>query len=241
MRSFTTYGRALSPNVRTLLIMLVGLILAPTVFVLLLGLQGVGRFNIDLFLWLNQYYWYPLANLVAFIELPAELFGLLFVVILAYLHHYELALCILIAIAIEVVYVTLTKDLTVLARPFVALNGINVAYYPKDYSFPSGHATGAFAVFSAWCFKEKKYYVPLLGVAALIALSRVYIGVHFPLDVIAGTMIGLIIGFSVARLDLTQIMHRLWIRFGQASKSEESGQNLPPSDRIDGDEISRDE
>ena len=213
----------MSNNARTLLLMLAALVLAPTVFVLLLGLSGVGRFNTDLFLWVNQFYWPPLASTTALIELPGELFGILFALILAYFHRYELALCILIAIAIEIVYVTVTKDLVTIARPFVALNGINVAYYPGDYSFPSGHATGAFAVFSAICFREKRYYVPLLGFAALIAVSRVFIGVHYPLDVIAGSIIGLAIGFSVARLDLTVIMRWLGANFGQTVDREQNG------------------
>jgi len=204
-----------SNNARTLLLMLAALVLAPTVFVLLLGLSGVGRFNTDLYLWTNQFYWYPLDNLTAYIELPAELFGILFAVILAYYNRYELAMCILIAIAIEFAYVTITKDLVEIARPFVALNGVNVAYYPRDFSFPSGHATGSFAVFGAWCFKEKKHYIPLLGFAALISISRIFIGVHYPLDVAAGVIIVLIIGFSVAQLDLSVIMRRLWVKFGQ--------------------------
>jgi undecaprenyl-diphosphatase len=165
--------------------------------------------NIDLYLWVNHFYWPPLANLTAFIELPAELYGVILAIIMTIFRRYQLALCILIAIVIGIAYVTITKNLIALSRPFVDLIGINVAYFPSDFSFPSGHATGAFAVFSVWCFKERRYYVPLLGFAALIAISRVYIGVHFPLDVVAGAVVGLIIGFWVARLDLTKWMHRL--------------------------------
>jgi undecaprenyl-diphosphatase len=211
---FSIRGFTLSRNARTLLLMLMALVAAQAFLLLLLWLPGVQQFNIDLFLWVNQFYWSPLAVLTAFIELPAELFGVLFALILAYFGRYELAICILIAIAIEFVCVPVTKDITAMARPFVALNGIHAAYFPRDFSFPSGHAVGSFAVFSAWCFREKKHYVPLLGFAALIGFSRIYIGVHFPFDVIAGTVIGLIIGFYVARLDLTSVMHWLWARFG---------------------------
>jgi undecaprenyl-diphosphatase len=199
----------LPKNARTLLLMLVALVISTALFDLLLWLPGVQRFNTDLFLWINQYYWSPLADLTAFTELPAELYGVVIVIILAYFKRNDLALCILIAIVIDIVYVTVAKDLTALARPFIVLNGINVAYYPNDFSFPSGHAAGSFAVFSAWCFRERRHYVPLLGFAALISISRVYIGVHYPLDVIAGAVIGLIIGFSVAKLDLTACKQRI--------------------------------
>ena len=185
-------------NVRTMLLMVISLALTLAFFVLLLWVPGLQQANINLYLWVNHFYWPPLANLTAFIELPAELFGVILAIILTQFRRYELALCIMIAIVIGIVYVTI---------------GVNAAYFPNDFSFPSGHATGAFAVFSAWCFKEKKHYIPLLGFAALIAISRVYIGVHFPLDVFAGAVSGMIIGYWVARLDLTVWMQRL-VAFG---------------------------
>ena len=193
--------------------MVISLALTLAFFVLLLWVPGLQQANINLYLWVNHFYWPPLANLTAFIELPAELFGVILAIILTQFRRYELALCIMIAIVIGIVYVTITKNLTALSRPFVDLIGVNAAYFPNDFSFPSGHATGAFAVFSAWCFKEKKHYIPLLGFAALIAISRVYIGVHFPLDVFAGAVSGMIIGYWVARLDLTVWMQRL-VAFG---------------------------
>jgi undecaprenyl-diphosphatase len=65
-------------------------------------------------------------------------------------------------------------------------------------SFPSGHATNAFMVAAFWgaCIK-KKHYV-FYGIACLVALSRVYMGVHFPSDV----FIGGFLGWSITQLML---------------------------------------
>ena len=173
-------GLGLANNVRTMLLMVLSLALTMAFFVLILWVPGLMQANINLYLWANHFYWPPLANLTAFIELPAELYGVILAIITIRFRRYQLALCFLIALVIGIAYVTITKNLIALSRPFVDLIGINVAYFPSDFSFPSGHATGAFAVFSLWCFRERRYYVPLLGFAALIAISRVYIGVHFP-------------------------------------------------------------
>ena len=63
---------------------------------------------------------------------------------------------------------------------------------PDDYSFPSGHTAASFAVASAIFSKNKKWGVPALVLAALIGISRMYLFVHFPTDVIAGVFIGII-------------------------------------------------
>ena len=203
-------GLGLSKNIKILLLMLAGLLLAIAFFYALLQIPMVESLNTDLFLWINQFYWPPLAELTAFLESAEPLFmGILLVIILAYFDRHDLALCVLIAVVIVSVYVLVVKELTVVPRPFLMLTDIKVAYFPGGYSFPSGHAAGAFAAFSTWCFREKRHYLPLLGFAALIGFSRVYIGVHYPLDVVAGAVIGLIIGYSVAQFDLTWPMQKL--------------------------------
>jgi membrane-associated phospholipid phosphatase len=70
---------------------------------------------------------------------------------------------------------------------------------PTSGSFPSGHSASAFAFASCVGARLPSTAAPLLGVAAAVAYSRVYTGVHFPGDVIVGSLIGTAIGRAVAR------------------------------------------
>lgn len=65
---------------------------------------------------------------------------------------------------------------------------------PPHYSFPSGHTTASFAVAAVMMVLCPMWYVPVMLYAFLIALSRLYLLVHYPTDVIAGFVIGTICG-----------------------------------------------
>lgn len=84
------------------------------------------------------------------------------------------------------------KNIVARTRPYEVVEGLNrIIGAQSDYSFPSGHSGASFAV-AVVMFMEmpKKYGVPALIVATLIALSRLYVGVHYPSDVIAGILTG---------------------------------------------------
>ena len=70
---------------------------------------------------------------------------------------------------------------------------------PLSDAFPSGHASTSFACATVLGALEPRLRVPLYVLAALIALSRTYVGVHYPLDVAAGALLGLVVGFVVLR------------------------------------------
>ena len=65
---------------------------------------------------------------------------------------------------------------------------------PPHYSFPSGHTTASFAVAAVMMVMCPVFYTPVLLYAFLIALSRLYLLVHYPTDVLAGIAIGTICG-----------------------------------------------
>jgi len=70
---------------------------------------------------------------------------------------------------------------------------------PHTHSFPSGHATTSFACATVLALALPRLAVPLVLLAAAVAWSRVYVGVHYPLDVAAGAALGIAIGACVAR------------------------------------------
>lgn len=62
---------------------------------------------------------------------------------------------------------------------------------PLDLSLPSGHSATSFAGAALLAAFAPRLAVPLLTLAAAIACSRVYVGVHYPLDIVAGALLGL--------------------------------------------------
>ena len=101
-------------------------------------------------------------------------------------------------------------------RPFLTLANVDLLVHAEEtYSFPSGHAASSFAAaFIIGCkyrlkIKEKTYslFYPLMIFAAVVGFSRIYIGVHYPYDVIVGAIIGIVSGYLVLKLwnhDLTE-------------------------------------
>lgn len=89
------------------------------------------------------------------------------------------------------------KNLVARTRPYESMETlVPVIAAPWDYSFPSGHAGSSFAC--AWVLLRRlpgKYGVPAVVLASLIALSRLYVGVHYPSDVIAGAVSGILISY----------------------------------------------
>ena len=67
---------------------------------------------------------------------------------------------------------------------------------PTDFSFPSGHTGASFAAASALCFRRSRLWIPAAALAALIGFSRLYLYVHYPTDVLAGMLIGILLGWA---------------------------------------------
>jgi membrane-associated phospholipid phosphatase len=95
----------------------------------------------------------------------------------------------------------LLEHFTERSRPPLADPSIHaLVSLPQSTSFPSGHAATAFAAATAVGALHPRIRAPLMALAGMVALSRVYLGVHFWSDVLVGTLLGVAIGLATARL-----------------------------------------
>lgn len=112
-----------------------------------------------------------------------------------------IAMCVSLALSFLVVNVAI-KPLVARIRPYDLYDFVARAEMPHDFSFPSGHSSISFAPAVAFAFAQRGRYrwqsAVLLVLAGLIALSRVILLVHYPSDVLAGSLIGAACGFAAA-------------------------------------------
>ena len=71
---------------------------------------------------------------------------------------------------------------------------------PLDLSFPSGHAATSFAAATVLAATDRRVAVGAYVVAAAVAWSRVYVGVHYPVDILGGAVLGVVVASVVAFL-----------------------------------------
>ena len=93
------------------------------------------------------------------------------------------------------------KYLAARPRPYMFLAGVHLLAESDGPSMPSGHAVMAFMAATVIAPAVKKYVAAIVfAIAAIAAFSRIYMGVHFPLDVLAGAIIGSILGYILIRI-----------------------------------------
>ena len=88
------------------------------------------------------------------------------------------------------------KEIFERPRPFQSLEMLSALIpAPPGYSFPSGHTSSAFSCLVTLFFTEKKIAPFALIYAVLMGFSRVYVGVHYPSDVIVGAIVGVVCAY----------------------------------------------
>jgi membrane-associated phospholipid phosphatase len=101
------------------------------------------------------------------------------------------------------------KDLFTQPRPFILQPGINLIE-ATGYGLPSGHSQSAAVIWGILAFRLKKAWCWIVAVSLmiLIGVSRIYLGVHFPTDVLAGWAVGLVL-LSLVIWVVPGVVHRL--------------------------------
>ncbi len=139
-----------------------------------------------------------------------SMLGLLPMLVIARTRPFALAL--LATLLSTAAGVFIIKNVTRRPRPSFALEGVHALFgSPTDYSFPSGHAAGSFALAAfvstvALTTMGRRRNVTRIAITFLvfalasgIAVSRVYLGWHFPSDVLGGAIVGTMVGVMGGR------------------------------------------
>lgn len=102
------------------------------------------------------------------------------------------------AIVARFAFVTMFRYLIYSPRPFLVLEKVNVLMnHQPESSFPSGHATFYFALATGIYLHNKKAGWIYLVLAGLLGVARVFVSVHWPLDILAGAVLGIVTAILV--------------------------------------------
>ncbi|WP_413373050.1 undecaprenyl-diphosphatase [Paenibacillus taichungensis] len=108
-------------------------------------------------------------------------------------------------------------------RPFVTHSVIQLISHSADASFPSDHATVAFACAAAFWLGRVRYRWGWVLIATFITIARVWSGVHYPSDVAAGALIGMASAWGIGRIFIRMKLPALFIpRQARTLHSEDS-------------------
>jgi undecaprenyl-diphosphatase len=126
------------------------------------------------------------------------------------------ALAAVLSAGVALLVAKIISELVDRARPFVVdPSGVHLfSGHAADAGFPSDHATGAFAVAMAIYLRQRGIGTVALLAAAVLAIGRVAIGVHFPSDVLSGAVLGSAVALGLFVRPLRNRIDRLADRLG---------------------------
>ncbi len=124
------------------------------------------------------------------------------IILLFFPKHRKTGIAVLIGLIVfHIICNTGLKNIIARPRPYTLvpefLNSMPDIHVPSSYSMPSGHTMSAFVCATILARNYAKMKYPLYTLAFLMGLSRIYLLVHYPTDVIVGAVLGILLGIAI--------------------------------------------
>lgn len=151
-----------------------------------------------------------LAIVLSYLGAHGEIWILLTVCLLLSRRHRRAGLAVAVALILDVICCNLAlKPLVGRIRPCDVNAAIALLVpRPGDASFPSGHTASSFAAALALADAGDRLWIPALALAFAMGLSRLYLYVHWPSDVLGGALLGALLGIAGSRLSRRMLRAR---------------------------------
>ncbi|MFH1473573.1 MAG: phosphatase PAP2 family protein [Candidatus Aenigmatarchaeota archaeon] len=178
----------------------------------LLFLDQIMAFDQQLFLAVNSISNPLLDPFFVFITyLGSSVFWIVAVMLLWMRGKRKASIYLVLAFIIDTVSLFFLKFLISRPRPFENLSDLNFLSLEMDLgpSFPSGHTQRAFSGAVVLGSFYKKFSKLFFALALLVGISRIYIGVHYPFDILSGSINGFLIGSIVLILPIKKIAKKI--------------------------------
>jgi len=146
---------------------------------------------------------------VSITYIGSTLFWILMIILFWMKNNRKISIRLIFALLIDSLLLVFLKWFFIRPRPSARFENIEVLSEDFGPSFPSGHSERVFssAVIIGSVYKKLRYLLFLLAV--LISFSRIYIGVHYPLDSLIGSLNGIMVGYITLLLPTKKFQNRL--------------------------------
>ena len=113
------------------------------------------------------------------------------------MRYRRIGVAVIVALAVTYIVVDLVmKPVFDRPRPFEVEDLVPIVDPPTSASFPSGHTAHSFAAAFCIFYYNRRWGIPALAFASLVGVSRIYLGVHWPTDVLAGVIVGVAVAYA---------------------------------------------
>ena len=154
-------------------------------------------------LWIQEYirrdFLNPIITIITSLADSGWFWILLSAALLFFKKYRKIGLTALIALIIGFLITNLwLKNMVMRIRPYEVIEGLTlIGSKARDFSFPSGHSTASIAASAVFLVcMPKKFGIPTFILGIFICFTRLYIGIHYPTDVLAGILIGFVAAFA---------------------------------------------